>query len=210
MKKALIIVDMQNDFMPGGPLAVREGDRIVPIINRLVLQSFDLIAATQDWHPKDHASFAKNQEKTPGEVIKWHGIDQVLWPMHCIQNTPGAEFVAGLDVSSVDYIVHKGTDSGIDSYSTFFDNHRLKSTGLEKILREKKIDEVYFVGLATDYCVKHSVLDALKLGFKKVYVIIDACRGVNMFPDDTQKAINEMTELGAIMIKSDEIRGGGI
>jgi nicotinamidase/pyrazinamidase len=197
--KALIIVDLQNDFLPGGALPVREGDEIVPIINQLLDYPFDLIVATKDWHPSSHGSFADNHGKKPGEHVHLMGIDQILWPTHCVQGTKGSEFAPGWDSTKIDRIVYKGTDPNIDSYSTFFDNRHLKSTGLEAYLKEKGIKDLYLVGLATDYCVKYSVLDAIQLGFR-VHVIMDACRGVNLKLTDTEEAIQLMRRAGAIIL----------
>ena len=202
--KALILVDIQNDFVPGGALAVPEGDKIIPIVNRLQ-KFFDLIVATQDWHPASHGSFASNHKgKKPGDTIELEGLQQILWPDHCIQNTRGAEFVPHLDTSRFAKIFHKGTDPSIDSYSTFFDNAHRKSTGLKNFLKEKGAKEIYIAGLATDYCVKYSALDAIPLGFR-TFVIEDACRGVNLKPGDTEKAIREMRNAGAIIVQSYEI-----
>ena len=195
MKKALIIVDIQNDFLPGGALAVNEGDQIIPLVNSIQNQ-FDLIVATQDWHPANHGSFAANhQEKTPGEVIDLYGLTQVLWPVHCVQNSPGAEFASDLDMKEVAKIFHKGTDPNIDSYSGFFDNGRKKKTGLGDFLQSEGVTHVYVVGLATDYCVKYTALDAASLGFQTT-VIKDACRGVNLQPNDTEDALSEMLAKG--------------
>lgn len=193
--KALIIVDVQNDFVPGGALAVKGGDEVVEVINRLELE-FDLIVATQDWHPKDHGSFASNHPgHAPGEIIDLFGLDQILWPDHCVQGTRGAEFVKGLNTHRIDRIFHKGTDLEIDSYSAFYDNGHRKSTGLADYLRERGVTEVYIAGLATDYCVKYTALDAAQSGFK-VHLITAGCRGVNLQPDDSDKAIAEMREAG--------------
>ena len=195
MKKALIIVDIQNDFLPGGALAVNEGDQIIPLVNSIQNQ-FDLIVATQDWHPANHGSFAANhQEKSPGEVIDLYGLAQVLWPVHCVQNSPGAEFASDLDMKEVAKIFHKGTDPNIDSYSGFFDNGRKKKTGLGDFLQSEGVTHVYVVGLATDYCVKYTALDAASLGFQTT-VIKDACRGVNLQPNDTEDALSEMLAKG--------------
>ncbi|MCB0855640.1 MAG: bifunctional nicotinamidase/pyrazinamidase [Bacteroidetes bacterium] len=199
MKKALIIVDIQNDFLPGGALAVNEGDQIIPLVNSIQNQ-FDLIVATQDWHPANHGSFAANhQEKTPGEVIDLYGLTQVLWPVHCVQNSPGAEFASDLDMKEVAKIFHKGTDPNIDSYSGFFDNGRKKKTGLGDFLQSEGVTHVYVVGLATDYCVKYTALDAASLGFQTT-VIKDACRGVNLQRNDTEDALSEMAAKGIKII----------
>ncbi len=192
---ALIMVDLQNDFCPGGSLAVPEGDQIMPVIN--VLQShFKLIVATQDWHPLDHASFAANHPGLAvGDVIEIAGAPQVLWPVHCVQASNGALFHALLDQTRVQHIVHKGIDPAIDSYSAFYDNAHQRSTGLYDYLKAENIHTVYIVGLATDYCVKYSALDAVKLGFT-VYVIQDACRGVELTAGDSAAAYIEMQAAG--------------
>src|SRR4051812_1540671 len=162
---ALILVDLQNDFVPGGALAVPEGDSIIPLINQLQPR-FDIVIATQDWHPADHGSFAANH---PGrrvhEVIDLAGLPQVLWPVHCVQNTPGAALVSSLDTSRIARVFQKGTDPAIDSYSGFFDNGHRKSTGLGDFLRDQGVKRVYVCGLATDYCVEFTALDAKQLGF---------------------------------------------
>ena len=201
---ALILVDIQNDFLPGGALAVPEGDRIVPIVNRLQ-PHFDLVVATQDWHPANHGSFAANHiGRAPGEVIGLHGLTQILWPVHCVQETAGADFAPDLDRSRWARVFPKGTDPNIDSYSGFFDNGHRQAAGLGDYLREKGVTDVYVAGLATDYCVKFTVLDALKLGFR-THLIEDACRGVNLQPDDVTKAVAAMREAGAEVILSNSL-----
>lgn len=196
--KCLIVVDVQNDFIPGGALAVPEGDQVVPVINRL-MTGFDFIIGTQDWHPATHGSFADNHPgRTPGEVILLNGIKQILWPRHCVQDTPGAAFVAGLEVERISHVIHKGTDPEIDSYSTFFDNAHQRDTGLSAILKARGVTEIHLAGLATDYCVKYSALDALKLGFL-THVHLDGCRGVNLSPDDTTRAIDAMRQAGVVI-----------
>lgn len=204
MKKALLVVDLQKDFLPGGSLAVKQGNEIIPLINALIKLPFDLIVATKDWHPADHGSFADNHQKRPGEHVKLAGLDQILWPRHCVQGSSGADFADGWDTHQVNKVIYKGTDREIDSYSTFFDNNHLKSTGLEAYLREQGIQEVYIAGLATDYCVKYSVLDALQLGFQ-VYVILDACRGVNLEPSDSQEALKVMSRAGATLVSAKDV-----
>jgi nicotinamidase/pyrazinamidase len=202
--KALVIVDVQNDFIPGGALAVPEGDEVVPVINRLQAR-FDLVVATQDWHPPAHGSFAVNH---PGrkvyDVVDLNGLPQVLWPVHCVQSTAGAEFVAGLDRSRVARVFQKGTDPGIDSYSGFFDNGYRKATGLGDYLKQRGVDAVYVCGLATDYCVKFTALDARQLGFE-TYLIEDASRGVNVKPGDVDRAIAEMRAAGVRVISSVDV-----
>jgi nicotinamidase/pyrazinamidase len=202
--KALILVDLQNDFCAGGALEVAEGNQVIPIANSLLSQ-FDLVIATQDWHPADHGSFAAMHPwRKPGAVIELNGLPQVLWPIHCVQNSFGAEFVKELDTTKITKVFVKGTDQGIDSYSGFFDNGHRKSTGLGEYLKEQGVTELYVLGLATDYCVKFTVLDGLELGFK-VNLIEDACRGVNLQAGDVAQAIAEMTEKGATILQSTEI-----
>ena len=197
--KTLLIIDLQNDFLPGGSLPVADGDHIVPLVNELVHAPFDLIVASKDWHPLNHGSFAKTHNKEPGDHILLNGIDQLLWPMHCVQGSIGSEFAPGWDTTRIDEVFYKGIDPHIDSYSAFFDNKSLKSTGLDAYLKEKGAKEIYIVGLATDYCVKYSVLDALQLGFEP-YIVVDACRGVNIHPQDSEKAFRAMIAAGAKLI----------
>lgn len=199
--KALILVDLQNDFLPGGSLAVDKGDSILPVINKLLEIPFDLIIATKDWHPIDHGSFAKTHEKNVGETIELSGLKQILWPVHCVQNTKGAEFSDQWQSHKVDKVFFKGTDKEIDSYSAFFDNGHKKSTGLYEYLQSKGVDELYIAGLTTDYCVKYTVLDALKLGFK-IFVIVDACKPVNLKPQDEEASLLQMLQEGAHLIYS--------
>ena len=203
--KALLLVDIQNDFTPGGALPVPEGDAVVPLANALQAH-FDLVVATQDWHPRGHGSFAANHAgKKPGEVIDLNGLPQILWPVHCVENTPGAEFVRGLDLSRVARVFQKGTDPGIDSYSGFFDNGHRKATGLGDYLKHQGVAEVYIAGLATDYCVKFSALDARQAGFR-TFLIEDACRGVNLRPGDVAQAVEEMRRAGVEVVASREVR----
>jgi nicotinamidase/pyrazinamidase len=198
---ALIIVDLQNDFCPGGALPVPQGDRVIPIINRLQ-EKFELIVATQDWHPADHGSFAANHPgKKIGEVIDLHGLPQILWPTHCVQNTRGADFVAALDRSRITKIFQKGTDPAIDSYSGFFDNRHRKSTGMGEWLKERGVTDVTVCGLATDYCVKFTALDARELGLQ-VTLIEDASRGVELNSGDVTRAIEDMGKAGVLIGES--------
>ncbi len=192
---ALILVDVQNDFVPGGALAVSEGDRVVPVANRL-MPHFDLVVATKDWHPADHSSFAgQHPGGHVGDVIDLEGLQQVLWPEHCIEGTVGAEFVVGLDVDGIDRVFEKGTNRAIDSYSGFFDNAHRRATGLGDFLRQREVTEVFVMGLATDYCVKFTALDAVELGFS-THLILDGCRGVNLNPGDVDRAIGELHRAG--------------
>ena len=200
----LIIVDVQNDFLPGGALAVPRGDEIVSLANDLQ-KRFELVVATQDWHPPDHGSFAANHPgKKPGDRIMLDGIEQILWPVHCVQNTTGAEFASGLETERFARIFQKGIDPKIDSYSTFFDNAHRRATGLADYLRQRGVTDIYICGLALDYCVKYSVLDARQLGFN-ADVIVDACRGINLAPGDVDLAIKEMQASGARIMRSDEL-----
>lgn len=200
--KALILVDLQNDFLPGGALAVPQGNKVIPIANQLQ-RAFEIVVATQDWHPANHDSFAANHPgKNVFEQIDLNGLPQTLWPVHCVQNTKGAELAPALDHSRIEKIFQKGTDPGIDSYSGFFDNGHRKSTGLGEWLRERGVTEVFVCGLATDYCVKFTALDAAKFGFK-THLIEDACRGVNLQSNDVTEALNEMKRTGIEIVKSD-------
>jgi nicotinamidase/pyrazinamidase len=200
-ERALILVDLQNDFVPGGALAVKEGDTAVPIANRMQ-DKFELVVASKDWHPRDHASFAVNHPGTKvGDVIDLDGLQQVLWPVHCVQNTHGAEFVPSLRTDKIARIFFKGIDAHIDSYSAIYDNGHRRSTGLAEYLREQGVRSIFLLGLATDYCVKFTALDALAEGFR-VHVIEDGCRGVNLKPDDSKDAILEMTRAGVSMVQS--------
>jgi nicotinamidase/pyrazinamidase len=207
MKCALILVDIQNDFLPGGALAVPEGDVVIPVANRLQ-PHFDLVVATQDWHPPDHASFAENHPgRSVGEVIELEGLEQHLWPVHCVQESPGAELAAGLDRGRIAHVFRKGEDPRIDSYSGFFDNGHRRATGLGDYLREQGVERVHLAGLATDYCVKFTALDARRLGFE-TFVIEDACRGVNVQPGDVSKALDEMQAAGVHVIRSEDVLAG--
>ena len=201
---ALILVDLQNDFCPGGPLAVPEGDLVVPIANRLA-EAFELVVATQDWHPADHGSFAANHPgRQPGELIELDGVEQVLWPVHCVQDTPGAGFHPELNLDRVARVFRKGTDPNIDSYSGFFDNGRRTATGLGEYLHEQGVRRVYVCGLATDYCVAFTALDAAELGFE-THLVKDACRGVNLKPGDVDRAVANMRSRGIQVTTSSEI-----
>jgi nicotinamidase/pyrazinamidase len=202
--KALIIVDLQNDFLPGGALPVPHGDEVIPFANELQRQ-FDLVVATQDWHPPEHGSFAANHKgKKPGDRIILDGIEQILWPVHCVQNTHGAEFAPSFDASRIAHVFHKGIDPLIDSYSTFFDNAHRRHTGLADYLKERSIKDIYLLGLALDYCVKYSALDARQLGLN-TNVILDGCRGIELEPGDIGRALEEMKRAGAVLLKSSDL-----
>jgi len=201
---ALIVTDVQNDFCPGGALAVPRGDEVVPVVNRL-MPWFDLVVATQDWHPADHGSFAASHEgKQPGDVIQLAGLEQILWPVHCVRDTPGAELHPDLDRRPIVRVFRKGTEAHVDSYSALFDNGRRKSTGLGEYLQEQEVADVYVCGLTTDYCVKCTALDAVEFGFR-THLIEDACRGIDLNAGDIDRAIEEMKAHGIEVVRSNEI-----
>lgn len=203
--KALILVDIQNDFLPGGALAVPNGNKIIPVANKLQA-AFPVVVATQDWHPSNHGSFAANHPgKKVFEQIDLNGLPQTLWPVHCVQGTPGAELAPGLQWDRIDKIFPKGTDPGIDSYSGLFDNGQRKSTGLGEWLKAQGVTDVFVGGLATDYCVKFTALDAARMGFK-THFIEDASRGVNLQPNDVANAIAEMNRAGIATVQSIELK----
>jgi nicotinamidase/pyrazinamidase len=203
--RALLLVDLQNDFLPGGALAVPRGDEVIPVANR-VQPAFELVVATQDWHPAGHGSFASTRPgKRPGELAELAGLPQVLWPDHCVQGTRGAEFAPGLQLNRVEAIFRKGTDPAIDSYSGFFDNGHRKSTGLGDYLKGRGVSDVYVLGLATDYCVKFTALDAKKLGFR-TFVVEDGSRGVELQPGDVARALQEMRSAGVTVAQSAQVR----
>ncbi|MBV9298178.1 MAG: bifunctional nicotinamidase/pyrazinamidase [Verrucomicrobia bacterium] len=200
----LLVVDIQNDFLPGGALGVPEGDLVIPVINRL-MDRFVLVLATQDWHPANHGSFAANHpNRQPGEVIDLNGIMQILWPVHCVQGSSGAAFSTRLHTERFAKVFQKGIDPEIDSYSSFFDNARRRSTGLIDYLRERNVGELFICGLATDYCVRFSALDSIQSGIR-TSVIEDACRGVDLKPGDSAAAITQMRQVGVSIVDSTEI-----
>ncbi|MFW5392973.1 bifunctional nicotinamidase/pyrazinamidase [Yersinia sp. 2544 StPb PI] len=199
MNAALLLIDLQNDFCPGGALAVAEGDQVIAIANQAIdacLSKKIPIIASQDWHPAGHRSFAVNSNAESGTVGELDGLPQVWWPVHCVQNKPGAALHLQLKQHAIDATFRKGQDPDIDSYSAFFDNGRRAKTPLDEWLRQQGIDRLFIMGLATDYCVKYSVLDALALGYQTT-VISDGCRGVNLQPHDSQHALNTMHKAGA-------------
>ena len=196
-KEALLIVDVQYDFLEGGSLAVPNGNDVIPEILRIA-PNFETIILTQDWHPPGHKSFASSHvEKKPFDQIEWHGKTETLWPDHCVQNKKGAEIHPKILALNPSLIVQKGTDLEIDSYSAFFDNDRKKKTGLDGWLKENEIQKLTICGLATDFCVKFTALDALDLGYK-VSVFAMACKAVNF--SDEPIAFQEMEKSGAIPI----------
>lgn len=201
--KALLIIDVQNDFMPTGNLPVPGGDEIVPIINAIQSQ-FDLVVATQDWHPANHGSFASQHAgKHPFDKVILNGLEQTLWPDHCIEGTEGANLHPNLAVERVEAIIRKGTDPTIDSYSAFYDNGHRKTTGLLGYLRDRNIDTVYLCGLAGDICVFYSAQDAIRAGLK-TYLLKDATRAIS----ETEFALvaQKLSALGGEMVDSGQIK----
>ncbi|MGE5237018.1 MAG: bifunctional nicotinamidase/pyrazinamidase [Acidobacteriota bacterium] len=196
--EALIVVDVQNDFCPGGALAVAGGDLVVPAINEL-MPRFELVIATQDWHPAGHASFASSHPGAhPLDVIDLDGIPQVLWPDHCVQGSPGADFHPRLDRSAFRAIVRKGTDPAVDSYSAFRDNRHDRLTGLCGMLRELGVRRVVIVGLTTDYCAATSARDAVEMGFG-AEIVLPATRPVNSPPGHLERTLAELRALGVVL-----------
>ena len=199
----LLVVDVQNDFCPGGALAVGGGDEVVPVINRLA-RRFDHVVLTQDWHPAGHHSFASSHAgRAPMETIEMAYGDQVLWPDHCVQGTEGAEFCAGLQATVAELIVRKGFRREIDSYSAFYENDQTTPTGLAGYLRERGISRLFLAGLATDFCVAFSALDARRLGFDAA-LIQDACRAIDL-DGSLDHAMSEMKSAGIDIIESAHI-----
>ncbi|MEO9022305.1 MAG: bifunctional nicotinamidase/pyrazinamidase [Ginsengibacter sp.] len=200
--KALIIVDIQNDFLPNGALPVQNGDKIIPVINTLQ-GHFELVVATQDWHPANHKSFASSHSgKKVFEEIMVNGLPQVLWPDHCVQETEGAQFSSLLHTQRIEGIFRKGMDKNIDSYSGFFDNGKKKATGMGDYLRGRGITEIFVTGLAADYCVNFTALDGLELGFTST-IITDATLPID--EKNYRKVMEEFTEKGGRLIASGEI-----
>lgn len=196
---ALVLVDLQYDFCPGGALAVADGDATIAVA-RALQPRFEIVVATQDWHPPEHASFARNHPGTTvGQVIDVAGAPQVMWPAHCVQHTHGAELHAGLDLARITHVVQKGIDPAIDSYSGFFDNGHLRSTGLGDWLRGRGVTALTVLGLATDYCVKFTVLDARQLGFD-VDVVGAGCRAVESYSGAGARALDAMHRAGARIV----------
>ena len=194
---ALILIDIQNDFLPGGSLEVPKGDEIIDNVN-FIMDNYNIVVATKDWHPKDHISFASNHKnKNVGQIIKINNLDQMLWPDHCIKDSKGSEFPKKLNTHKIHKIFYKGVDSDIDSYSGFYDNGKIRSTGLSNFLKKSNINQVDIVGLATDYCVKYSSIDAYNEGFK-TKVLCSCVRGISV--QTTETAFKEMKDMGISII----------
>ncbi|TPP11434.1 bifunctional nicotinamidase/pyrazinamidase [Rhizobium glycinendophyticum] len=206
MTKALLLIDIQNGFCPGGNLPVAEGDAVVPVANRLMLSGrYDFVVASQDWHPANHGSFASQHPgKKPFEMGELSGQPQVMWPDHCVQNTRDAEFHPDLDKSRIDHVQRKGENPAVDSYSAFRDNDRSALTGLSDYLRSKNVTELDLMGLATDYCVRFSALDAVDmLPGVTVRLIADGCRGID--PAGVKQALDAMADAGVEITDSSRI-----
>ncbi len=203
-RDALLLIDLQRDFLPGGALAVPAGDAAIPIANKLQ-PHFSCIVATRDWHPADHGSFAASHaDAQPGDQIELDGLPQVLWPVHCVQDTPGAALAEQLENNSAHREVLKGTQRHIDSYSGFFDNDHRHATGLDELLRARGVKRVFILGLATEYCVKFTALDAVRLGYE-TYLVQDGCRGVNRQAGDVARALDVMQDAGVVITASDDV-----
>jgi nicotinamidase/pyrazinamidase len=200
---ALVVIDTQNDFCPGGALAVPQGDAVVAVINRLVPR-FARVLLTQDWHPRGHVSFASSHPgRRPFDTIQVSYGEQVLWPDHCIPGTAGAEFHPALDTERAQLIVRKGTNPMIDSYSALYENDHRTSTGLAGYLRERGVRRLFLAGLATDFCVQYSALDARKEGFE-VFVLDDAVRGIDL-QGSLEKAWGRMSEVGVRRVRESDL-----
>jgi nicotinamidase/pyrazinamidase len=200
--KTLIIIDVQNDFIPGGQLEVPGGDMILPVINR-IQNYFDLIVATQDWHPKTHKSFASNHfDKKPFDRMVLHGLEQILWPDHCIQGSKGAELHPDLEINKIAAIFRKGMDPEFDSYSGFFDNGHQMNTGLVGYLKEKGTSELFFCGLAADICVYYTILDSLNEGFSATLIEDASCP---LYPERFDDIKCELAKLGVHIMFSNEL-----
>lgn len=209
MKSALLLVDLQNDFCRSGALAVTDGDATIAVANKMMTwcKSHDIaVVASQDWHPAGHRSFAVNSHAEPWTSGELNGLPQVWRPVHCVQREPGAEFHPGLNLPQVDFVVQKGTNPDIDSYSAFFDNGHRAATMLNDWLKAAQITHLYVMGLATDYCVKFTVLDALEQGYQ-VTLLTDGCRGVNLQPEDSAEAVEAMRKAGAKISTSEAVTG---
>jgi nicotinamidase/pyrazinamidase len=202
-RTALLVIDVQNDFIPGGSLPVPEGERIVPLINQLALQ-FQQVVIAQDWHPRGHASFASSHPgRQPYDVIQLPYGEQTLWPDHCVQASAGAEFHPELDLPHAQLVIRKGCNPDIDSYSAFLEADRRTTTGLAGYLSERGIDTIYMVGLALDFCVMYSALDARAAGFNAV-VVLDACRAIDL-DGSLAAAIERMQVAGVQLIQSTDL-----
>lgn len=200
----LLLVDVQNDFCPGGALPVPEGEAVVHAINR-VIGLFPAAGSTQDWHPAGHFSFASSHPgKKPFQTIRWQGQEQVLWPDHCVQGSAGADLHPKLETRPLRFLVRKGTRKDVDSYSGFLENDHRTATGLKGLLQDLGVQRIFVAGLATDYCVRATVLDGLEAGFR-VAVLVDACRGVDVPAGSVKRALDEMRSRGALLLETRDL-----
>lgn len=207
MKTALLLVDLQNDFCTGGTLAVNESEHVIDVANKAITvcqQKNITVIASQDWHPADHLSFAENSGTQIGDIGELNGLPQVWWPVHCVQSEQGADFHPRLNTQAIQEAFTKGENPQVDSYSAFFDNDKVSQTRLHTWLQAKGVAHLIIMGIATDYCVKFTVLDALNLGYS-VDVLVDGCRGVNLAANDSRNALIEMEQQGAKLITLDNI-----
>ena len=195
--KALVIVDVQNDFLINGSLEVPGGNKVIKPINQII-KNYELVVATKDWHPLNHVSFSSNHPgKEVGDVIKVDNLDQMLWPDHCIQESKGSDFPITLNFKTIKKIIYKGTNPQIDSYSGFYDNGKIRSTGLSDYLKTNNVTHIDYVGLVTEYCVKFTVLDSIEEGFK-TRVILNGIKGIDL--KESSKALNEMRSKGVDLL----------
>mgnify|MGYP001483505187 FL=1 len=195
--KVLVIIDVQNDFLINGSLEVPDGNDVIEPINEII-KNYALVVATKDWHPLDHVSFASNhQGKKIGDVVKVNNLDQILWPVHCVQESKGSDFPTTLNIKAINKIIYKGTNSQIDSYSGFHDNGKIRSTGLSDYLKAKNVTSIDYVGLVTEYCVKFTVFDSIEEGFKS-RVILKGIKGINL--EESNKALKEMKSKGVDLL----------
>lgn len=203
-KNALILIDLQIDFCPGGAMEVPNGDLVMPIANQL-MEKFDVVIATQDWHPANHGSFAANHPwRHIGQTLNFYGLDQELFPIHCVQDTFGALLHNGLNKEDISLIIKKGISVELDDYSCFFDADRRRSTDLEATLKAQDIEILFFMGLGTERCIKNSVLDSLDLDFE-TFIIEDVCNAWDKREGDGKKAIKEMIKAGAKTVTSNRL-----
>jgi len=201
---ALLLIDLQNDFLSGGTVPVAHGEAVLPLANQLQ-GVFKLVLATQDWHPSNHKSFAPSHPgRKPGDAVHLKKTSLTLWPTHCVMNTRGAELSPALMLNRVNKVIRKGTDADIDDYSAFFDRGHTRATGLYEYLQDKRVTEVYVLGLGTERCVRATGLDSVALGFK-TFLIEDACRSFNLKPDDAKAAMEELRLAGVTMLQSRDL-----
>ena len=203
--KALILVDLQLDFLDGGALEVENSLGVISVANALQ-QKFECIVATKDWHPANHMSFAANHPwRKPFQTMKINGFDQILWPMHCVQGTLGSEFPKNLQQEQLSKIIYKGTDPELDSYSAFYDNQHLRQTDLDAYLKAKDVKIIYLMGLALDFCVKFTAIDALSLGYE-VYIVTDGCQAITKDPAEIAQLYQTLKEQGCQLVESAQIQ----